>query len=120
MWSCDSFESVLSSYRYLQPVTHTLGGISGYVKVASSAAERKIPIASGGYSHLTCSLVAAAETGLTTEYLVPFMDGFAEMWAERPLIEKGQFVIPDVPGHGLTPDPGYLKKYSSPPQVFKN
>jgi L-alanine-DL-glutamate epimerase-like enolase superfamily enzyme len=119
MWSCESFESVMDSYRYLQPVQHTLGGISGYVRVARKAAERRMPVASGGHSQLTCSLVAAAETGLTTEYLVPFMDRFAEIWAECPRIENGQFVIRDVPGHGLIPDPAYLKKYSSSPQVFK-
>ena len=119
MWNCDSFESVLESYRYLQPVPHTLGGISGYMKVARLAAERNLPVASGGYSQLTCSLVAAAETGFTTEYLVPFMDRFAEIWAECPRIEAGKFVIPDVPGHGLTPDTGYVKKYGSSPQVFK-
>ncbi|HEX2268691.1 MAG TPA: mandelate racemase/muconate lactonizing enzyme family protein [Pyrinomonadaceae bacterium] len=120
MWSCESFEAVVDSYRYLQPVAHTLGGISGYITVARLAAERSIPIASGGYSQLTCSLVAAAETGLTTEYLVPFMDRFAEIWAECPRIQNGQFVIPDVAGHGLTPDPGYVEKYSSSQHVFKN
>lgn len=120
MWSCESFESVLDSYRYLQPVAHTLGGISGYMRVARLASERGIPLASGGYSQLTCSLVAAAETGLTTEYLVPFMDRFGEIWAECPRIQNSRFVIPEVPGHGLTPDADYLKKYSSSPQVFKN
>jgi L-alanine-DL-glutamate epimerase-like enolase superfamily enzyme len=119
MWSCDSFESVVESYRYLQPVAHTLGGIGGYMKVARVAAERRLPIASGGYSQLTCSLVAAAETGFTTEYLVPFMDRFGEIWAECPRIRNSQFVIPDVCGHGLIPDTAYIKKNSSSTQVFK-
>lgn len=118
LWSCESFESVLDSLTYLQPVPHTLGGVSGYVRVAQLAAERNVPLASGGYSQLTCSLVAAAKTGLTTEYLVPFMDRFGEIWAECPIVQGGQFVIPDVSGHGLVPDPTYVEKHSGHVQVF--
>jgi L-alanine-DL-glutamate epimerase-like enolase superfamily enzyme len=118
LWSIDSFESVLDSLKYLQPVPHTLGGVSGYMRVSRLAASRNVPLASGGHSQLTCSLVAAAETGLTTEYLVPFMDRFSEIWAECPKVQDGQFIIPDIPGHGLVPDQKYVEKHSRAVQLF--
>ena len=120
LWSCDSFESVTESVKFLQPVPHTLGGISGYVQLARLAAARSVPLASGGHSHLTCSLVAAAPTGLTTEYLVPFMDRFAEVWAESATLEDGRLRIPDRPGHGLEPDMSYVEKHARRrPLVFR-
>jgi len=96
----------------VQPAPCVAGGITGYQRAARVASEFGIDVASGGFSHLTCSLVAAAPTGKLTEYAIPFNDSIAPLWQEPPQIRNGEFHLVETPGHGLIPDAGFVRKFS--------
>jgi D-arabinonate dehydratase len=101
----------MKALPYLQPAPMGVGGTHGFMRVARVAEKYQAPLVSGGFSQYTCSLVAASPTGLLTEYLIPFMDRFQEMLASSPVLADGDFVIPETPGHGLTPDMDYVEAH---------
>ena len=97
----------------LQPYACTLGGVTPFRRVAQIAADAGIPLTTGGFSPLTCNLLAAAPTGYLMEYAIPHVDSFTPLLQRAPKIVNGEFHLLQVPGHGVLPDPDVVKRYSS-------
>lgn len=108
------FRTLLSLHgvALVQPAPCVTGGITGYRRAAKVAQEFGIPVVSGGFSHLTCSLVAATSTGKFTEYAIPFNDSISPLWQQPPQIRNGEFHLVEAAGHGLIPDAGFVRKFS--------
>jgi L-alanine-DL-glutamate epimerase-like enolase superfamily enzyme len=97
----------------LQPYACTLGGITPFRRVAQIAADAGIRMTSGGFSPLTCNLLAAAPTGYFMEYAIPHLDVFTPLFKQSAEIVNGEFHLLPVPGHGAVPDFDIVKMYSS-------
>lgn len=116
-----AFETLdaINALDIFQPELTRIGGITGYRRVARLAAQHQRQVISGGFAHLICTMVAASETGVLSEYLVPFMDSFDKLWASKPQLVKGAWHLSNEDGHGLTPDFDFVNRYrQGEPLVF--
>jgi L-alanine-DL-glutamate epimerase-like enolase superfamily enzyme len=97
----------------LQADVTVVGGISEWWKVAHMAACRDIPLAPHWVPDIHVHLGAAASNVLALEY---FHEGvgvlnFDELLAEPLRFEKGELLVPNRAGHGITLDPEAVKRY---------
>ena len=90
--------------RHLQPIPTNLSGIREWMSIRDFAAERGLRLTSGGFSHLTASLVATADESVQVEYLEPIMFHFWEWMELRPEQQDGKFFLPCEPGINCSPD----------------
>jgi L-alanine-DL-glutamate epimerase-like enolase superfamily enzyme len=102
----------LRGVSIVQPFACTLGGITPFRRVAQIAADVGVRLTTGGFSPLTCNLVAAASTGYLTEYPIPMADTFSSLLQRAPQFVNGEFHLLNLPGHGVLPDPDFVKRYS--------
>lgn len=102
----------LHGVSILQPYVCTLGGVTPFRRVAQVATNAGIRMTSGGFSLLTCNLLAAAPTGYLMEYAIPHGDTFAPLLARAPQIANGEFHLLPEPGHGVLPDFDVVKRHS--------
>ncbi len=102
----------LHGVSIVQPFACILGGVTPFRRVAQIAADAGVPLTTGGFSPLTCSLVAAAPTGYLAEYPIPMADTFSLLLQRAPQIVNGEFHLLDAPGHGVLPDFGAVERYS--------
>ncbi len=77
-----------------------VGGVTQWMKVAGMAEAFNLPVVSHVMPEMLVHLVAACPNGLTVEYM-PWM---LCLYEETPAIEKGELVLPNKPGLGLTFD----------------
>jgi L-alanine-DL-glutamate epimerase-like enolase superfamily enzyme len=103
----------LHAASIVQPYACTLGGVTPFRRVTQIAADAGIRMTSGGFSPLTCNLLAAAPTGYLMEYAIPHGDVFTPLLKQAAEIVNGEFHLLPVPGHGAVPDFEVIKKYSS-------
>jgi L-alanine-DL-glutamate epimerase-like enolase superfamily enzyme len=110
----DEYATILKlrGVSIVQPFACILGGVTPFRRVAQIAADAGIRLTTGGFSPLTCNLVAAAPTGYLTEYPIPMADTFSSLLQRAPKIVNGEFHLLQVPGHGVLPDPDVMKRYS--------
>lgn len=113
---CEEYEYVtllkLQGVAILQPFACIIGGITPFRRVSKLAAEAGIRLTTGGFSQLTCNLVAAAPTGYLTEYPIPMGDTFSSLLHRAPEIINGEFHLIETPGHGVLPDFDVMRKCS--------
>ncbi len=86
-----------------------VGGIMQWMKVAGMAEAFNLPVVSHVIPEIHAHLVAAVPNGLTVEYMgwmLKLFDGTAEL-------DKGELVLPDRPGLGLTFDAAAVKRFAA-------
>ncbi|HLH21863.1 MAG TPA: mandelate racemase/muconate lactonizing enzyme family protein [Chloroflexota bacterium] len=78
-----------------------VGGITPFLKAAHLAEAFGLPLASHLSPEISAQVVAAVPNGHLVEY-----NGWAwELFQGCPTLERGELVLSDAPGHGLTLDP---------------
>ncbi|MBN9563329.1 MAG: mandelate racemase/muconate lactonizing enzyme family protein [Alphaproteobacteria bacterium] len=85
-----------------------VGGVTQWLKVAGMAEAFNLPVVSHVIPEMHLHLIAAVPNGLTVEYM-PWM---LKLYQETPPIERGQLVLPNKPGLGLTFDEAALKSFT--------
>jgi L-alanine-DL-glutamate epimerase-like enolase superfamily enzyme len=89
--------------RHLQAMYHRLPSVAAFMQVKDLADGCAAAFSSGGFSHLSCQLVAAANRGMT-EYLFAVNDTFVPLLHVQPAWKDGTFVLPSTPGSGMQVD----------------
>ena len=83
------------------------GGITQWLKIAGMAEAFNLPVVSHLIPEIHVHLIAAIRHGLTVEYM-PWSLG---LFAEVPVPDKGELVVPDKPGLGLEFDRDVIKRF---------
>lgn len=84
------------------------GGVTQWLKIASMAEAFNLPVVSHLLPEIHVHLISAIPNGLTVEY----MPWSLPLWAEEPVIEDGQILVPDRPGLGLSFNQQTLERYA--------
>jgi L-talarate/galactarate dehydratase len=84
-----------------------VGGVTNWLKVAALAQAHNLPVVSHRLPELDVQLVSAVPSGLTIEYR-PLTAG---LFRQAPRFADGYVLVPDQPGHGLSLDPGAIRRY---------
>jgi mandelate racemase len=92
---------------FVMPDLERIGGVTGWRRAASLAAERKLPMSSHLFPETSAHLLAVTPTCHYLEYV-----DWANVILEEPLrIVGGEAVIPNRPGNGLSWDEKAVKRY---------
>ena len=91
----------------VMPDLERIGGVTGWQRAASLAAERKLPMSSHLFPETSAHLLALTPTCHYLEYV----DWASAILAEPLAIEDGAAVIPDRPGTGVSWDEKAVKRY---------
>ncbi len=91
----------------VMPDLERIGGVTGWQRAASLAAERSIPMSSHLFPEASAHLLAVTPTCFFLEYV----DWADAILAEPLQIVRGEAVIPDRPGTGVTWDEKAVKRY---------
>jgi len=91
----------------VMPDLERIGGVTGWRRAASLAAERKLPMSSHLFPETSAHLLALTPTCHYLEYV----DWASAILAEPLAIEDGAAVIPDRPGTGVAWDEEAVKRY---------
>jgi mandelate racemase len=92
---------------FVMPDLERIGGVTGWRRAGSLAAERKLPMSSHLFPETSAHLLAVTPTCHYLEYV-----DWADAILEEPLrIVGGEAVIPDRPGNGLSWDEKAVKRY---------
>jgi L-alanine-DL-glutamate epimerase-like enolase superfamily enzyme len=86
-----------------------VGGVTPWMKVAAMAEAFNLPVVSHVMPEVHVHLVAACPNGLTVEY----MPWTLALYEETPALEKGEMVLPDKPGLGLTFDEKAIARFKA-------
>jgi L-alanine-DL-glutamate epimerase-like enolase superfamily enzyme len=84
-----------------------VGGITGWLKIATLAEIWNLPVASHLFHDFSMHLIAAVSNGLCVEYM-PWWD---QIYKEPPQVRDGYMEISKAPGLGIELDPEALKRY---------
>jgi D-arabinonate dehydratase len=94
--------------RYLMPDVCRANGFSETLKIARLAAGHGVAVSPHVVHELSLQVAGAISNG----FLVELIDWTPpDLFAEMPRCEKGDFRVPDRPGHGIELAPGAEKKY---------
>ena len=93
--------------RIFQPDVVQVGGPSEWLRIARLAAEKNLSISPHFLAEMHLQLVSATPHALFVEYL-PQLD---TVLIDPPVLEKGEYQVPETPGHGLQWDWGKLQSY---------
>jgi mandelate racemase len=91
----------------VMPDLERIGGVTGWRRAASLAAERNLPMSSHLFPETSAHLLAVTPTCHYLEYV----DWASAILAEPLAIEDGAAVIPDRPGTGVSWDEKAVKRY---------
>ena len=91
------------------PDAMKIGGVTGWLRAAALAESAGLPVSSHLFPEVSAHLLAVSPTCHWLEYV-----DWANPVLKEPLrIEKGQAVIPDVPGTGIAWNEKAVKRYLS-------
>ncbi len=97
----------------LQPEAHVCGGITEWLRIAKMAAAHKLAIAPHWFAELHAHLVAATPNATWVEY---FTDdavlNVKRVFASELEVRKGNIVLSEAPGHGITLDNKAVKRFA--------
>lgn len=82
----------------VMPDLQTVGGFTPFRRTAAEAEARGVPVSSHFFTEYTLSVAASSGAVGAIEWI----DWFSPLFAETLVIEDGQLVAPDRPGHGFT------------------
>ncbi len=101
------------SVQILQPDVTVCGGVTEWRRIAQMAAGFDIPVAPHWAPHVHAHLVAASPNGMTVEYFTPDRDivNFDRLVVDPLDLRDGKYRLSDLPGHGLTLEPGAVRRY---------
>jgi mandelate racemase len=92
---------------FVMPDLERIGGVTGWRRAASLAAERKLPMSSHLFPETSAHLLAVTPTRHYLEYV----DWASAILAEPLRIVDGEAVVPDRPGTGVAWDEEAVKRY---------
>jgi mandelate racemase len=92
---------------YVMPDLERIGGVTGWRRAASLAAERKLPMSSHLFPETSAHLLAVTPTCHYLEYV----DWADAILAEPLQIAGGEAVIPERPGTGMVWDEKAVERY---------
>jgi len=109
LWGITPFRQMIEarSVDYIMIDLCRVGGPTQWMKVAGMAEAFNLPVVSHVMPEMHLHLIAAIPNGLTVEYM-PWM---LKLYQETPAIEKGQLILPNKPGLGLTFDEKAVAAY---------
>src|SRR4030095_6579904 len=94
--------------RYLMPDICRANGFSETLKIARLATAH--PVA--GSPHVVHELSLQVSGAISNGFLVEWIDWVPEdLFTEMPVMDKGDFLVPNRPGHGMSLAPGAERKY---------
>jgi len=94
--------------RYLMPDVCRANGFSETLKIGRLAAAHQVAVSPHVVHELSLQVAGALSNG----FLVEWIDWAPEdLFAEMPVPEGGDFLVPDRPGHGISLAPGAERKY---------
>lgn len=97
----------------LQPEAHVCGGVTEYLHIARMAAKHKLTIAPHWFAELHAHLVAATPNAAWVEYFVDdAVLNVKRVFASELEVRKGNIVLSEAPGHGITLDPKAVKRFA--------
>ncbi len=83
-------------------------GFSETLKIGRLAAAHQLAVSPHVVHELSLQVAGALSNG----FLVEWIDWVPEnLFAEMPVMQGGDFLIPDRPGHGMALAPGAQQKY---------
>jgi mandelate racemase len=92
---------------YVMPDLERIGGVTGWQRAATLAAEHRIEMSSHLFPEVSAHLLAATPTCHFLEYM-----DWADGLVEEPLrIVEGRAIVPDRPGNGLSWDRKAIERY---------
>ncbi|MEA2987979.1 MAG: mandelate racemase [Alphaproteobacteria bacterium] len=92
---------------YVMPDLERIGGVTGWQRAATLAAEHRIEMSSHLFPEVSAHLLAATPTCHFLEYM-----DWADGLVEEPLrIVEGCAIVPDRPGNGLSWDRKAIERY---------
>lgn len=109
------FKSIIDkkAASILQPEAHVCGGITEFIRIARIAAVHKLTIAPHWFAELHAHLVAATPNATWVEY---FTDdavlNVKRVFASDLEVRKGNIVLPETPGHGITLDNKAVERFA--------
>ena len=83
------------------------GGITQWLKIAGMAEAFNVPVVSHVLPELHVHLIAGVPNGLTVDYIAWSLP----LWQEIPAMEKGDLIVPDKPGLGLSFNRDVINRY---------
>ncbi|MGB3867261.1 MAG: mandelate racemase/muconate lactonizing enzyme family protein [Xanthobacteraceae bacterium] len=83
-----------------------VGGITPFRKVAAMAEAFGVPVASHLIPEIFASLIAAVPNGL----IVEGMPWSADLFEGAPVLENGELLLSERPGHGLSFNEGFISR----------
>jgi mandelate racemase len=98
----------LGASDLLMPDLMRIGGVSGWLRVASLARDARVPLSSHLYPEVSVHLLAASSTAHWLEYV----DWAEPFLAEPLLISGGAARVPERRGTGVEWDEGALARYA--------
>jgi len=94
--------------RYLMPDICRANGFSETLKIGRLAAAHQVAVSPHVVHELSLQVAGALSNGFLVEWIDWVPD---DLFEQMPVMEGGDFLIPDRPGHGMTLAPGAEKKY---------
>jgi L-alanine-DL-glutamate epimerase-like enolase superfamily enzyme len=94
--------------RYLMPDICRANGFSETLKIGRLAAAHQLALSPHVVHELSLHVAGALSNGFLVEWIDWVPD---DLFAEMPVMQAGEFLIPDRPGHGMTLAPGAERKY---------
>jgi len=96
--------------RYLMPDVCRANGFSETLKIARLAAAHQVAVSPHVVHELSLQVAGALSNG----FLVEWIDWVPEdLFTEMPVLDGGDFLVPDRPGHGMSLAPGAERKYGA-------
>lgn len=92
---------------YMMPDLARIGGVTGWLRAASLAAEAKIPLSSHLLPEVSAALLAVSPTAHWLEYV----DWAAAILAQPVRVANGTVTPPGVPGSGVSWNDDAVKRY---------
>ena len=94
--------------RYLMPDVCRANGFSETLRIGRLAAAHSVYVSPHVVHELSLHVAAA----LSNSFLVEYMDWAPpDLFEGLPVLERGELVIPDRPGHGIALATGAIEKY---------